>query len=287
MTPRVEPAETLVSGMDAAVELLADHAHLAISGSRFAAGTGPTPPPHIHVGHTEVFYVLDGTLRLQLAGGETVAGADTWVVVPPGVVHTFRTDGAARFLDLHTPSCGYGTFVRTLSAAASEEELTRARAAFDQQAPPAAGGSGSIVSARGGLDGEVIADRPERRVRLLVETEHLAVTESTYGPGRRGPDPHVHHDHADAFLVVEGALTLTFTDGALRAPAGTFVLVPPDVVHSFANVDETPARFFNFHAPACGFGGYIRGQNPDFDQHEPPTDGGASPARVVARSLGI
>ena len=287
MAPRLEHAETLVAGVDADVELLADHPHLALSASRFAVGASPTPPPHVHAEHAEVFYVLEGALHFQLEEGETVAGPDTWVVVPPGVVHTFRTDGTTRFLDLHAPSCGYGTFVRTLSAAASEEELARARAAFDQQAPPATGGGGSIVSAHGGLEGEMIADQPQRRVRLLVENEHLAVTESTYGPGRRGPDPHVHHDHSDAFLVVEGALELTFTDGKLRAPAGTFVLVPPDVVHSFANTDETPARFFNFHAPSCGFGEYIRGRNSGFDQHEPPTDGGVGTASVVACSLGI
>jgi quercetin dioxygenase-like cupin family protein len=287
MAPRLEPAETLIAGEDADVELLADHTYLALSASRFAAGAGPTPPLHVHAGHAEVFYVLDGTLRFQLEDCETVAGAGSWVVMPPGVTHTFRTDGAARFLDLHAPSCGYGTFVRTLSAAASEEELARARAAFDQQAPPATGCGGSIVSARSSPDGESIIDRPRRRVMLLVDSEWLAVTESVYGPGERGPDPHVHHDHTDAFLVLEGALELAFTDGTLRAPAGTFVLVPPDVVHSFANADETPARFFNLHAPSCGFGEYLRGRNPGFDQHEPLADGGSDPASVVACSLGI
>jgi quercetin dioxygenase-like cupin family protein len=286
MAPRLEPAETLVAGEDASVELLADRTQLALSASRFAAGAGPTPPAHVHAGHAEVFYVLEGTLRFQLEEGETVAGAGTWVVVPPGVTHTFRTEGTARFLDLHAPSCGYETFVRTLSAAAGEEELTRARAAFDQQAPLAMGGGGSIVSARTGLDGESIIDRRGRRVTLLVDTEWLAVSESIYGQGERGPDPHVHHDHTDAFLVVEGALEITFTDGTLRVPAGTFVLVPPDVVHSFANAAET-ARFFNFHAPSCGFGEYLRRRNPDFDQHESPADGGSNPASVVACSLGI
>jgi len=286
MAPRLEPAETLVAGEDASVELLADHTQLALSASRFAAGVGPTPPAHVHAGHAEMFYVLDGALNFQFEKGEAVARADTWVVVAPGVAHTFRTEGAARFLDLHAPSCGYGTFVRTLSTATSEEELARARATFDQQAPPATGGGGSVVIARTGLDGESIIDRPGRRVTLLVDTEWLAVSESIYGPGERGPEPHVHHDHTDAFLVLEGALELTFTDGTLRAPAGTFVLVPPDVVHSFANAAET-ARFFNFHAPSCGFGEYLRGRNPDFDQHEPPADGGLDQANVVACSLGI
>jgi quercetin dioxygenase-like cupin family protein len=286
MAPRLEPAETLVAGHDTTVELLVDHPLLGLSASRFAPGAGPTPPPHLHATHTEAFLVLDGALRFTLEGEETVADAGTLVVVPPGAVHTFRVDGEARFLDLHTPSSGYGTFVRALAAAGDAEELARARTAFDQQEPLPADGSdpATVVIARaGGVDGETITARPGRRVTLLADGEHLTVTEFDYGPGERGADPHVHHDHADAFLVLEGELALTFEDGTLRAPAGAFVLIPPDVVHSFDNDGDAAARFVNFHAPACGFGDYLRGRNPDFDQHEPPPGGGLDPASVVAR----
>ena len=36
---------------------------------------------------------------------------------------------------------------------------------------------------------------------------------------------------------------------------------------------------------SCGFGDYLRGRNPDFDQHEPPEDGGVDPASVILVSL--
>ena len=123
------------------------------------------------------------------------------------------------------------------------------------------------------------------RPRLLADTERLTLSEFDYGPGQQGASPHVHHDHSDAFLVVEGELEITFESGPLRAPAGTFVLIPPDVVHSFDNTSDAPARFFNVHAPSCGFGDYLRGQNPDFDQHEPPPDGGVDPASVLVRTF--
>jgi mannose-6-phosphate isomerase-like protein (cupin superfamily) len=132
---------------------------------------------------------------------------------------------------------------------------------------------------------EVVNDRPEHLVSLVVDTEELAVTESVYGSGERGPPPHVHHRHADGFLVVEGELTFTLRDGSFRAPAGTFVLVPPDVVHSFETIEGGSARFLNFHAPSCGFGEYLRGRNPGFDQHDPPADGDADPATVVVTRL--
>ena len=39
-------------------------------------------------------------------------------------------------------------------------------------------------------------------------------------------------------------------DGDVPAPAGTFVLVPPGVEHTFANRTATPVRVLNIHAPA-------------------------------------
>jgi quercetin dioxygenase-like cupin family protein len=266
------------------VELLVDHPSVAVSAARFAGG-GATASPHAHAEHTEVFLVLDGVLRFLVGSDETAVGAGKVVVVPPGMVHTFTTDDEARFLDLHAPSCGYGTFLRT--AAAGEDDQAPARAAFDQH-PPFEGGAepASIAIVRtGGMDGEAITDRPDRRVTLLADTEHLALTEFDYGPGQRGASPHVHHDHSDAFLVVEGELEITFESGPFRAPAGTFVLIPPDVVHSFDNTSGASARFFNIHAPSCGFGDYLRGQNPGFDQHEPPPRGSVDPVNVVVRTF--
>jgi mannose-6-phosphate isomerase-like protein (cupin superfamily) len=179
--------------------------------------------------------------------------------------------------------------VRALTSAASEEDLARARAAFDQEAPPAGGGadpSGVVVARAGGGDGEAITDRPGRRVTLLADTEELAVTETVYGPGEQGPDPHVHHDHADVFVLLEGGLTFTLRGEELGVTAGTFVLVPPDVVHSFRNDGDVDARFFNVHAPSCGFGDHLRGRNPGFDQHYVEPSSGLDPGTVVVRTIG-
>jgi quercetin dioxygenase-like cupin family protein len=135
--------------------------------------------------------------------------------------------------------------------------------------------------------GETITDRPGRRVILLVDAPELAVTESMYGPGERGPEPHVHHDHSDAFSVIAGELTFRLRGRELRAPAGSFVLVPPDVVHSFSNESDAEARFFNLHVPSCGFGDYLRGRNPDFDQHPAAFEEGLDPATVVVSLAGF
>ncbi|GHO78131.1 hypothetical protein KSD_59020 [Ktedonobacter sp. SOSP1-85] len=65
----------------------------------------PTPPPHIHHAHEEVFYVLEGELEF-LTGTERVRACQgTFVMVPIGAVHTFSnpTDKTARFLNTFTP----------------------------------------------------------------------------------------------------------------------------------------------------------------------------------------
>ena len=133
--------------------------------------------------------------------------------------------------------------------------------------------------------GQKITDRPGRRATLLVDTDELDVSEFFYGPGERGANPHVHHAHADAFLVVEGELALTVGDGGSALAAGTFALLPPDVVHGFDNDGAGSTLVYNFHVPASGFADYLRGRNPDFDQHDPPADGGADPASAVVVRL--
>jgi mannose-6-phosphate isomerase-like protein (cupin superfamily) len=94
----------------------------------------PSPPLHLHRRHVESFYLLEGELTFTAAGNELRARAGSWVQVPAGVPHTFAPAGAApvRFLNLHTPSCGFGTFLRGLHEARTDDELAAARAAFDQ-----------------------------------------------------------------------------------------------------------------------------------------------------------
>jgi mannose-6-phosphate isomerase-like protein (cupin superfamily) len=117
------------------VALLADVEEIGISEVWSDPG-GPSPPPHLHRRHVESFYVLAGEMAFRVGDRELRANAGSWVQVPPGVTHTFAFpgDGPVRFLDLHTPSCGFGAFLRATHEARDEEESPPARAAFDQEA---------------------------------------------------------------------------------------------------------------------------------------------------------
>jgi quercetin dioxygenase-like cupin family protein len=115
------------------VKLLADVDAIGISETVSDAGS-PSPPAHLHRRHVESFYVLEGELTFTVAGRRLRATAGSWVQVPPGVPHTFAfSDGETRFLNLHTPSCGYGDFLRGLHEATTDDELAAVRARFDQE----------------------------------------------------------------------------------------------------------------------------------------------------------
>jgi quercetin dioxygenase-like cupin family protein len=115
-------------------------------------------------------------------------------------------------------------------------------------------------------EGPVKADRPE-----------LSLLEITFDPGS-GVDPHFHKGHSDSFFILEGELEFHVGDQVFTATPGAYVLAPPDVVHWFRNVSDTPVRMLNLHAP----GGFVqyrrelkelrdRGIEPDrafFERHD-------------------
>ena len=143
-------------------------------------------------------------------------------------------------------------------------------------------------------EGEVIEDRPDRFVEVKADREELAVTESRYGPGQSGPGPHVHREHADCFWALDGELTFGLADETARLPAGGFLLVPPNVVHTFSNEGPGDARFLNVHAPSKGFVDHLRAMRDDqdgeamdrFDTFDPPADGGRPAADALVRAPG-
>jgi quercetin dioxygenase-like cupin family protein len=257
------------------VTLLVDVEQLAAVEARAAPGWGRTPA-HVHVRHGEALYVFEGELALELEDGVHRIGPETWAFVPRGVVHAVEVtgDAPARFLTLHTPGSGYGDFVRGDVAG------------FDQRpaADAVSADPGLVVVRRaGGEEGDTITNRPNRRATVLVETDELTISEFDYGPGERGAQRHVHREHGDAFLVMDGEFTFHFHDGSHALPGGTLLLMPPNVVHGFDNDSDASARCFNFHLPSFGFADYMRGKNTEFDQFDPPGDGTDTGPPIVTR----
>jgi len=87
---------------------------------------------------------------------------------------------------------------------------------------------------------------------LSKHTPRFTACLITIAPRRHGPPAHFHRAEDDAFFILEGELTFAGGEGEepIAAPAGTFVLVPPGVPHTFFNATDEPVRIFNVHAPA-------------------------------------
>ena len=63
------------------------------------------PPEHVHGRHDEAFWVLEGQFRFRVAEASFTGGPGTFVLVPPGVPHTFSCIGAepGRLMVMFTP----------------------------------------------------------------------------------------------------------------------------------------------------------------------------------------
>jgi thiamine-phosphate pyrophosphorylase len=82
--------------------------------------TGATP--HIHLRHADCFIVLEGELEVHADGEAYRIGPGGSAVVPPGVVHSFTSIGAARFLNVHAPACGFVEYLRRVDAGEQVDE---------------------------------------------------------------------------------------------------------------------------------------------------------------------
>jgi quercetin dioxygenase-like cupin family protein len=138
------PTEAVVGGDELVadqpglrVALLADVEAIGIS-ETWIDPDGPSPAPHVHRRHVESFYVLRGEIAFTVGAREFLGEAGAWVQVPPGVPHSlaFPGEGSVGFLDLHTPSCGFGAFLRASHGARDDDQARAAHAAFDLEETP-------------------------------------------------------------------------------------------------------------------------------------------------------
>src|SRR5919106_410136 len=88
--------------------------------------------PHFHKRHSDSFYVLAGGLEIHLGDDVFRAGAGSYALAPPGIVHWFRnvSDAPARILNLHTPG-GFAEYRRELQTL-REQSVEPDRAFFER-----------------------------------------------------------------------------------------------------------------------------------------------------------
>jgi quercetin dioxygenase-like cupin family protein len=96
-------------------------------------------------------------------------------------------------------------------------------------------------------------------------------------PGGRRPPRHAHIGADEAFYVLAGEVTFSLDDDDVTTGAGSFVLAPGGVTHSFGNDSLEVARILIIHAPAMD--AYFR------ELHEMWADPGNPPSPDTEREL--
>lgn len=105
-------------------------------------------------------------------------------------------------------------------------------------------------------EGRDISLAQHRQRRIVVKADEQAtggaycLYESTVPAGGSGAPPHFHGRAEEGFYVLDGGLSLRLGDRQVDAQAGTFVLVPRGLVHSFDNRGAVPARYLVIWSPA-------------------------------------
>lgn len=75
------------------------------------------------------------------------------------------------------------------------------------------------------------------------------VVEFIFDPGFAGPQPHVHRKHEELWYSLEGQFDFLVGDQAMRIEPGSFIHVPPGVVHDFRNAGSGRARLLLVSSP--------------------------------------
>jgi mannose-6-phosphate isomerase-like protein (cupin superfamily) len=141
-----------------------------------------------------------------------------------------------------------------------------------------------ILSADGG---EQLIQSGTRQGSVLVAGEDLTITRARYATGEQVAGPHIHHQHTDAFYVLEGELIFEIGPDAetITLAAGGFLAAPPGLAHSFRVADSRPARWLTIHAPDGGFAAFMRGLRDgvhvDWDIAPVPADGGLPASHAI------
>jgi mannose-6-phosphate isomerase-like protein (cupin superfamily) len=84
----------------------------------------------------------------------------------------------------------------------------------------------------------------------------VAFVEHTLAPGYLGAPPHRHQCEDEISYVLEGQLTVQIGDQIQVVSAGTQIVKPRGIMHTFWNAGTTPVRFLEIIAPG-GVEGYF------------------------------
>lgn len=209
--------------------------------------------PHLH-SFEESFYILDGTLILQMGEQAYPLGPGHFGLIGTGIPHSWRNAGAqpARWLEMQAPqprpadaAAGRDTFF--IAGEVPAQATARASDCptlgyFDEAQLPRPGGPSQM---------EGFNPTTGVAIKMFVDRSFGAIHQSLFLIQYQ-PDAKIDlHDHTfeESYFIVSGQVHAT-ADGA------TYDLGPGDVIwtgvgclHSFANLGAEPVRWIETQAP--------------------------------------
>ena len=91
---------------------------------------------------------------------------------------------------------------------------------------------------------QIIPPSPDGATGVVVRGTNLVIGDwPAHGVAHEVAPLHVHHADDEAWHVISGALRFRFEDREEIAEAGSTVLVPAGVAHTFGNAGPEPSRF--------------------------------------------
>ena len=82
------------------------------------------------------------------------------------------------------------------------------------------------------------------------ETDNkYSISEWWLDPHSEGPGAHLHENIVQTFYVIEGPVSFFVGDKWIDAEAGTFIRIPENTMHTFANRTNKKTGFINFDIP--------------------------------------
>lgn len=211
--------------------------------------------PGGHVGlhvqaYEEAVYVLEGTVRIDVANGREELSADDYCFIEKGVPHAFEnaTGDTVRWLELGAPQPGSEMIADTVFLASEPAlelpEVPFRRGHFDVSALPppssALGLAGFGAANVGGAALEILLQRDSGASQF-----NLMVVQ--YGPGGFITE----HDHAfeEAFFFLTGEIEAVLDGSVYTLSAGDYCWSGVQSSHSLTNRSDQPVRWLETQVP--------------------------------------
>jgi len=205
---------------------------------------------HLH-SFEESFYILDGSLTLQIGEQAHQLGPGNFGLISTGVLHNWRNDGEepARWLEMQAPQprpLDYGRDTFFVNGAASSQGTPPTEAPligyFDESQLPRPEGPSQM---------EGFNPTTGIAIKMFVDRSFGAIHQSLfliqYQPGAKID----FHDHTfeESYFIVSGQVRTTADGETYDLGPGDVIWTGVGCIHSFANIGTEPVRWIESQAP--------------------------------------